>query len=487
MSGPGVTKLNILKSSDSAEKFYRKKLIKKYLDTMGRKRKIEGEDIMITDVMRKLGVPIVKKIKTSVPVSSEYLRVLPHEGSAEFGGRISYTLPQYGNFLHDIVIHVRLEGLSISGTSTGVKYADFLGHKIFKRVELELSNKLIDSYDSDTYNMHYQFEVKDEDKDAWKRSIGQEIPQASKVQVQTTGGTYSEYRYIAHGPQTFKESHDVVDLYIPLLFWFCDTPDACIGNGSIPYGQSFIRIDLAKVEELVSGIPTNEYNPPNISIMDMYVNNIFMEGQVEDVLQKYKKNSMIRLHSISKNVLNTPAETVQLGNLRYPVERLYMGAKPLVNKDNIEDWYKFYNINEVPIRTPLMIPNPGVPPPTHILSTGDIVYKSRTETIREYAYLVYGNEVFTKNLSKFASRYLPLKSKNLGNGEGIGTHMNSFAITPKNKEITGYFPLSDVDYLYLDYESDNISTINSAELYVCAITLNFLCIRNGRAHLVYNG
>lgn len=486
MSGPGITKLNLLTSSDSSKEFYRQKMIEKYMKAMGTKRKMKGEDIMITDVMRKVGIPIIKKIKTSIPVSSEYLKVSPREGSAKFGSRVSYILPQYGNFLHDIVIHVRLEGLSTTGSSTGVKYADFLGHKIFKRVELELTNKLIDSYDSDAYNMHYQYEVKDEDKDAWKRAIGQEIPKEAKVQIPTNNGTYSEYRYIAYGPQTYKTNHDVVDLYIPLLFWFCDTPDVCMGNTSLPYGQNFIRIDLADVEEIVAAYPTNEYNPPIISIMDMYVNNIFMDGPIDDLLQRYKKTSMVRLHSISKNILTNSNGNVQLGSLRYPIERLYMGAKPLINKDNIEDWYKFYNINEIPIRTPIMIPNPGVPPPTHILSTGDIVYKSRGETLTEYTYKAYGNDVFTANISKFANVYLPLQSKNLGNGD-TGTHMNSFAINPKSKEITGYFPMSSVDYLYLEYESDTISAINKAELYVCAMTLNFLCIRDGKAYLLYNG
>ena len=47
--------------------------------------------------------------KPCIPIASEYIKV--GYSAPKFGQKIQYMLPQVGNFMNDMVVHVRIKGL----------------------------------------------------------------------------------------------------------------------------------------------------------------------------------------------------------------------------------------------------------------------------------------------------------------------------------------------------------------------------------------
>jgi hypothetical protein len=50
--------------------------------------------------------------------------------------------------------------------------------------------------------------------------IGQEVPVDAILIQDPVNDNFREKKMIYSGYQTLKPSHDTIDLYIPLLFWF---------------------------------------------------------------------------------------------------------------------------------------------------------------------------------------------------------------------------------------------------------------------------
>ena len=77
--------------------------------------------------------------KPFVQMGYEYQSIQPQEGSLRFDNTVSFSLPQFGDFFHDMVLHVRLEGLAASVAGDQVRYCDFPGHRLLKRVAFEVN------------------------------------------------------------------------------------------------------------------------------------------------------------------------------------------------------------------------------------------------------------------------------------------------------------------------------------------------------------
>jgi len=111
-----------------------------------------------------------------VAIGYEYNKIGVQEGQARFNSEVTFSIPQFGDFFADMVLHVQLTNLLPGTTSTQVKYCEFLGHRLLKRVTFEVCGNVLDQYDSDLYNFHYNFFIGENKRNSWKKCAGQEIP-----------------------------------------------------------------------------------------------------------------------------------------------------------------------------------------------------------------------------------------------------------------------------------------------------------------------
>jgi len=433
--------------------------------------------------------------KPFVAIGFEYNKIGVQEGSANFGQEITFSIPQFGDFFHDMVLNVSLSGLAAGVTSTQARYAEFLGHRFMKRTRFEVNANNLDEYSSDVYNFHYQFAVPNAKRHAWKQCVGQETPQDAYLTQDPLVDEYRELKQIVNGPQTPKAAHSLnapiepdVDMWIPLLFWFNKDPRLSIPSVSIPYGQRFIKILIANVDEICEGTPTTDFTAPQITVCELYINNIFVNPEIHDIFIKRIGFSLIRVHREEKVGLDGATGDIKLDQLKFPVETLFVGVRPTINASSIEDWHRYHFVTNQQIVYPVAVPNPGIPPPTHVLAFAPASWKTATPAINTISIETVGVELWRVIPAKFFNTYIPYGygGFNISSPEDPGVYMLPFNLYPGSYQPSGHINLSTTREFYLNYTSSQITNVATATLAVLAIAINFLLISSGSATLRYN-
>lgn len=426
--------------------------------------------------------------KPFVAIGYEYQKTGVQEGSPKLGSTISWSIPQFGDFFSDMVVHVRLEGLAAGPTSTQVRYCDFLGHRLFKRTWFEVNNIELDSYSSDVYNFHYNFAVTDSKRPSWLRNVGQEVPIQGHLIQNPLVDEFREVKWFTEGPQTPKAAHPVVDLWIPLLFWFNLDPRLAIPSVSIPYGQRFIKTELATANEIAQGFDAPDFIPPTISLVDLYTNNIFVNPEIHNIFIKRIGFNMIRVHRQENVRVSESEESVKLDQLKYPTETIYAGIRPTVNDGTMTDWNRYYAVTDVIVAYPVAIPNPGIPPPLYVLAFSEALYKRPTPTIDLLSIQTQGIDLYKPTQLPFYNNYIPYNygGGNVGSPVDIGIAMITFNLFPGSYQPSGHVNFSRSREIFLNYTSDVINPANLGTLVVVGVAINFLLVSDGQAVLRYN-
>jgi hypothetical protein len=294
--------------------------------------------------------------KPFVATGFEYNKIT---GSAVFGNSTKFTLPQFGDFVNDTVLHIKLTGLSAKSPEDRVRYVALLGHKLISEVSFTINGNPLDSYTTDDYNAFYQFHVPPAKKTGWLRNVGQEIPIQAHLTADPTLDLHREYRWFGDGNQTFKQSHDEVELWIPLLFWFREVHNS-LPNIAIPHGQTDIVVKFAPVNEIVGYADYGgggDYNEPKISLCELYINNIFMNPDIANIFMTKFGFSLIRVHTRHMMRLSTHDGNIFLNNLKWPTECLYVAFRPQINKTLSQEWYLSSTLEAHDIKVPVVARN----------------------------------------------------------------------------------------------------------------------------------
>jgi hypothetical protein len=291
--------------------------------------------------------------KPYVASGFEYNKCQPN-GDIQFNSNITFTLPVFGDFINDCVIHLKLSELSAINPLDRVRYIAFPGHRICKKIEFKVNSNPLDQYCSDNYNAYYEFQVPANKRIGWMRNMGQEIPQKATITYDPLNDMYKEYKLYGDGNQTFKQVHNPIELWIPLLFWFKDIKNS-IPNALIPYGQTNINISLAPITDIVSYADYGgggKYNAPKILSMELYMNNIFLQPEVLKIFMCKFGFSLIRVHCSHRELLTNNNKSVLLNQLKWPTETLYVAFKPIVNNDLSQYWYKNSKLTKFTVQSP---------------------------------------------------------------------------------------------------------------------------------------
>lgn len=428
--------------------------------------------------------------KPFVQMGFEYQAVQSQDGLLKFGNTITFSIPQFGDFFHDMVLHVRLEGLAPVVPGDQVQYCEFLGHKLCRRTLFEVNQNPIDFYGSDTLNMHYNFAVTQDKKLSWMRGVGQEVPKLATLYQNPGVDNCRERKFILDGLQTPKDIHPVADLWIPLIFWFNNDPRLSLPSIAIPFGQRFIKITFADVNEVCFGVDFGgggAFVPPTVTATELFINNIFVNPDIHDIFIKRVGFTMIRVHREQRTPLSTAADNIQLQELKWPTETLYIGIKPTINEGTQQHWASYHFVTPQFWAFPVAIPN-ALPPPPDQLAFSDATWFNETPCIDTFVLETHGVQLYHPNPVNFYNIYLPYRygSTTIVSPIDTGLYMATFNLYPGTYQPSGHINLSRSREFYFNYVSSIISPTVTAALYVTAIAINFLLISEGQAVLRYN-
>jgi len=421
------------------------------------------------------------KFKPFVALGLEYAKTKAQGGDIKFGNNVVFTLPVFGNFINDCVVNIDISSFSAVNMGDKVRWCEYVGHRLFKKVSFSVQNNPIDSYTSDDYNAYYQFKVPINKEVGYLRAIGQEIPYLGYLTSDPTVDEYREYRWFGSGPQTFKQTQPRLSLWIPLLFWFKDV-QCSLPNFVIPYGQTNINIEIEELSKLISYaayVGTGEYTKPVIEKMDLYSNNIFLHPDIFNIFIKRFGFQLIRIHKQQDPApeLITPKGSIKLLSLKFPIETMYVGFKPKSNLSNSQLWWRNT------ICTQNSIPE-AVVTAGNIIQVNDAIYYEETPPVSSLSIKAHGVTLFQDTDVPFYNAYIPYRyGSTLKTPKDIGWFMMNFGLNPNDYQPSGYINVSRAREFFLDYTSNYISLANPTNLIVLADCINFLLIRDGSAIL----
>jgi hypothetical protein len=302
--------------------------------------------------------------KPFVACGFEYNKII---AAGNFDSTVKFALPQYGDFINDCVLHVKLTGLKGLTYTDRVRYVSLLGHRLITKASISINGTLLDEYTSDDYNAFYEFKVPPSKRIGWLRDIGQEIPFTAYLTADPSYDTIRQYLTYGDGNQTFKPSHESVELWIPMLFWFKSISES-LPSRALKFGQNFISVTFAKTNELIAyssiidaapnpQYPDGNYVAPKITECELYTNNIFLNPEIGDIFLKNYGFSLIRVHLRYTQQLNIPTDSIKLNTLKWPVECLYLAFKPSVNYKYSQYWQKNCILEPKEIQVPVVSQN----------------------------------------------------------------------------------------------------------------------------------
>lgn len=506
--------------------------------------------------------------KPFVSINYEYNKVTV-PGTITLGQKAQFSIPLFGDFFSDMVLHTTLTMSSTTfvahgsdstrGTWSDVatdswrwKWCQYPGERIIQLAEFTVNGNPLDSYTPYKTNIHREFYVPPNKINAWKRCVGQQVIDegvllpSTKITSVSTFANYDTVGYEMHGTQfhidisnglqTPAYSHDkIVELWIPLLFWFNTDFRLSIPSVAIPYGVRYINITLANANKLVGYAfdfseevtdlddtgeltTTATYLPTGSTVswandkftvtLELYTNNLFVNPEIHEIFIRRIAFNLIRVNKLQENNINTSTGSIWLNSLKWPVETIYIALQQ-VNVDssdstsqysNLDQWHSFtrntYKYNVLPL-TLSTTASTAVTSASTLASVGIATRPLiRASTIKKEATLVdlgltvHGVKVYESGPSEFFNIYSPYRfgGPNINAPNDKGLYMMNFCLYPGSYQPSGYINLSRARETYLQYEvSDNVSSdISSSSTYylkILASAINFLLISDGSAVL----
>jgi len=331
-----------------------------------------------------------------------------------------------------------------------------------------------------------------------------------------------------------------------VIFWFNTDFRLAIPSVSIPYGQRFIYVDIESLDKILYVAPGNLYlqltvetannvggtsigagattydkyvtltpvladsstvNSPTFDLIDLYINNIFMNPEIHDIYIKRIGFSLIRVHLRQITTVNMSASDTQLTQLKWPIEYMFVGMRPSYNTSNsnpnqYRDWHHLTAMVDQVLDAPAnassrmnvtgaawsVAPSAVVPESASQQSVGRDVYAVEIPTIDTVKVVAHGITIFDTFAAPFYRDYMPYTygGPNINTPDDKGALMINFCLYPGTYQPSGHMNLSRAREFFIQIASSYASASTPVELIVQASALNFLLISDGSAVLRYS-
>ncbi len=425
--------------------------------------------------------------KPFVTLAHEYSKTVPRGGKPDLGNTFSFSLPIIGQFINDPVLHVRLSGFAATSALDKVRYCELIGHRLMKKVSLKVQNAAMDSYTPDAMNVHYQFKVPQHKETGYLRGVGQEIPNLGFLTADPTVDEVREYRYFGAGAQTFKNTQPVLDMWIPLLFWFKDV-QCSLPNFILPLNQTEIEIEFEGQANLIAYSDYGgggAYTAPSVAECSLFLNHIYLNEDVFKIFIGKYGFQLIRVHLTHTEQINKSSDKILLQQLKWPIETLYVSFRPRANLTNSQKWYRPMYITNTNVKEAVVT---GVA----TIQVNNAVYFTEIPLVTELGLESHGITMYPNIVPEFYNNYIPYRyGKDLKTPKDLGWYMFSFAFNPGDYQPSGHLNVSRSRELYLTYTSNSssgaylITPSAPVDLIVLADCINFVLFKNGNMQLKF--
>lgn len=355
---------------------------------------------------------------------------------------------------------------------------------------------------------------------------------------------------VLYGPQTPQATQPALEMWIPLLFW-CNTDSRlAVPSVAIPFGQRYITIDTEAQSNLLFVAPGNLFlrltveqqtsaganlgtaaavavtdvkkfqslvpvlatgsvidTTQTITSLKLYINNIFVNPEIHDLFIKRIGFSLIRVHREQPQRLSNAMESVLLSNLKWPIETMFVGFRPVRNIDasntnQYRDWHRLSAVTDNILDNPSRSYGAAVIDDTvafnavgtkvktfsSVVTNERLTYNTYTETVSTLNLVAHGIDIIKTTNTMFYRDYTSYTfgGDQLDTPVDLGLYIFNFCLYPGTYQPSGHINVSRAREFYLGYVSTYISASTPVDLVIVARAINFLLISDGSAVLRYS-
>ncbi len=407
-----------------------------------------------------------------------------------FGSSTKLKIPIYGDFITDQALHIQISSLKATHKDNKIRWFDFIGHRIIKEVRLVMDGMILDRYGSEEMEMYYRFHVSKNQKIGWMRCVGQETPKIGTFLQDPEKQNVREKKMIYDGYQTPKNEHDELELYIPLIFWYNLDPAFALSNWNITYDKFYLEIDFATASDCISVIDYandgGRYQTPTITTCELITNHVYTMPEIAELFKHRTQFSIVRVHKRVERILNKQFDLVNISDIKFAVENLYVRFRPLANENN-ENRAELWRLNDVSTYKEIKYASIISVAGTTSLAYTPVYYYDTNPAVDAVNLISDGSTIYDNNPGIFYNSYIPLRF----GGEKImtpadeGAYLMTFNLFPGESQPSGYLNFSQSREQYLGYSSSYIDTDHPVTMVVCATCINFLILSEGSLTMRY--
>lgn len=407
-----------------------------------------------------------------------------------FGSSVRLKVPIFGDFLADQAIQIKVSKLTAEHKDNKIRWYDFIGHRMIKNISLVVDGVVLDQYGREELEMYYRFHVNDSQKKGWMRCVGQETPFVGTFLQDPTNQTVRERKYMYTGYQTPKQSHEELNLYIPLIFWYNLDPAFALSNWNLTYDKVFIDIEFAHINECVSVIDYagdgGKFIQPSFINCNLVSNHVYTTPEVAELFKHRTQFSIIRVHKRVERILNNNFAQVNISDIKFAVENLYIHFRPMANEmgmNSAETW----RLNDVSTYREVKYASIISVSGTTSLAVTPVYYYECKPSVESVSLISNGSKIYDSNPGLFYNSYIPLRygGDRIATPHEEGAYLMTFSLFPGEAQPSGYLNFSQSRDQYIVYNSSYIDIDHTVTMTVCATCINFLVMGPGTLSLRY--
>ncbi len=409
--------------------------------------------------------------KPFVACAFEYNKVAPTSGTVTLSSTVTFNLPNFGDFLSDMALHLRL-GAVTADAAKPLRWCAYPGEQLLTTTRFMVHSNPLDEYKTDAYQFKRKFMMPGDKLNGYKKCAGQQLEQDCELvpgltncfggiavdrgllgsSVAYIGGVSSLHMKVTNGYQTLKvlASHastgvtgaagtawnhqrtDILEVVMPTLFWFNEDVRLALAAVSIPSGQRFVEFELCALSSLVRGVAFADsattagtltaagsitISGTEITHCKLYVNNIFVDPEVHDIYIMTVGFNMIRVHKRhTVSVSSCSNGDVLLTQLKWPVETIYFGFKktsqttPANSLEYLDGYEMFADVK--PVRTTFYLPaqdtQVDTPDAVQESSVMSVQWNSVAPVVQHVSFQAHGIPLFNEIPAVMYNSYFPL-------------------------------------------------------------------------------
>jgi hypothetical protein len=531
----------------SADEFLRRRLTR-----IAEIRAVNGLDPTPTllDIEKTHILFVNSYFKPFANIAYEYSKTTP-TGAVNFGNKlVQFSIPQQGDFFADMAFHVRTAAVTSGTDETSTwRWCSYPGERLLEKVYFHVNNNPLDDYTKEDYVFYRNFELPCDKRRAYMRCAGQQelkkakvVPAGSvdshtaipgvggygsgaesllggqnsttSVWVEVTNGYQTAKTTVGHAATTNHERTDILEVFMPALFWFNRDVRLAIPSVSIPYGQRFVNVEVASFTDLAQGLAIDSAGPAGgtstseavamgtdltagstIPTFDLYINNLYVQPEIHDIFIRRIGFTLIRVHRRQKTRVTSLSNSNELlSQLKWAVEYMYVGFRSVDNGDTaateeyLDGWWKFGNVSDVV--TGVLLPSQGSAAGTTAIHAQ---FQNSLPLVNKLSVTAQGIELYKDIPAKMLNSYIPLVyGDKVTSPEDENAYMVNFCLHPGHAQPSGHINVSRSREFYLAFDNAvsaqrNVgSSAGGVDLFVHACCDNFLLISDGSAVIRYS-